>query len=67
MAWHDQYRGRVVLISGASLGIGKELARQVWTLGGMVIAMGRNAERLEEGPNTFAVVLMLRPEGASSP
>ncbi len=48
MAWHDQYRGRVVLISGASLGIGKELARQVWTLGGMVIAMGRNAERLEE-------------------
>ncbi len=48
MAWHDQYRGRVVLISGASLGIGKELARQVWTLGGMVIATGRNAQRLEE-------------------
>jgi len=48
MAWHDQYRGRVVLISGASLGIGKELARQVWTHGGMVIATGRNAQRLEE-------------------
>ncbi|MBM3919211.1 MAG: SDR family NAD(P)-dependent oxidoreductase [Sphingomonadales bacterium] len=48
MAWQDAYRGRVVLISGASLGIGKELARQVWTSGGMVIATGRNAGRLEE-------------------
>ena len=48
MAWRDQYRDRVVLISGASLGIGKELARQVWILGGKVIATGRNAQRLEE-------------------
>lgn len=48
MAWRDQYRGRVLLISGASLGIGKELARQVWANGGMVIATGRNAQRLEE-------------------
>jgi len=48
MSWQDQYRGRVVLISGASLGIGKELARQVWVNGGMVIATGRNAQRLDE-------------------
>jgi short-subunit dehydrogenase/uncharacterized protein (DUF2141 family) len=56
MSLSAAYRDRVVLISGAGMGIGKELARQVWASGGMVIALGRNAGRLDDAANSICGV-----------
>ena len=38
--------GKTILITGASSGIGKEISRQVANMGGSVVALGRNSERL---------------------
>lgn len=40
------YKNKVVLITGASMGIGKDLALQVLNYGGKVVITGRNEERL---------------------
>lgn len=40
--------GRTVLVTGASSGIGRETARLISQLGGRVVLVGRNRERLEE-------------------
>ena len=40
------YKNKVVLITGGSMGIGKEMALQVLQHGGKVIITGRNQERL---------------------
>jgi NAD(P)-dependent dehydrogenase (short-subunit alcohol dehydrogenase family) len=40
------YRNKVVLVTGASRGIGKEIVHQVLSAGGLVIATGRDLERL---------------------
>ena len=43
----DLFNGKVVLVSGASSGIGLELARGFARLGGEVIATGSNAGKLK--------------------
>jgi len=40
--------GRVVVITGATSGLGREAARELATLGCTVVAIGRDAQRLEE-------------------
>ena len=47
MSLEHFYKDKIVLITGASMGIGKELARQVLDLGGKVVLTARNAERLQ--------------------
>lgn len=47
------YKDKVVLITGASMGIGKELARQVLHYGGKVAITGRNEARLQSVLNEF--------------
>ena len=42
----DFYHNKVVLITGASMGIGKDLALQVLQYGGKVTITGRNEQRL---------------------
>lgn len=44
----DVLKGRIVLITGASDGIGKALALHAATLGAQVILHGRNVDKLEE-------------------
>jgi NAD(P)-dependent dehydrogenase (short-subunit alcohol dehydrogenase family) len=39
--------GKTILVTGASSGIGKEISIQIDNMGGKVIALGRNKERLE--------------------
>ena len=48
------YNNKVVLITGSSMGIGKEIALQVLQQGGKVILTGRNFERLEAAKNDFS-------------
>ena len=40
----DDYRGKVVFITGAASGIGQELARQLVTLGAHVVLTDRDGE-----------------------
>jgi short-subunit dehydrogenase len=40
------YKNKVVIITGSSMGIGKELAKQILLWGGKVVINGRNEERL---------------------
>jgi len=44
----DFFKGKVVLITGASTGIGKEMARKILDWGGSVVITGRNQERLKD-------------------
>ncbi len=48
MTTGNYYKNKVVIITGSSMGIGKELARQVLIFGGKVVITGRNQERLEK-------------------
>lgn len=41
------YKNKVVIITGSSMGIGKELAKQILACGGKVVITGRNAMRLQ--------------------
>ncbi len=47
------YRNKVVLITGASMGIGKDLASQVLQYGGKVTITGRNEQRLLAAQEEF--------------
>lgn len=47
------YKDKVVLITGASMGVGKEIARQVLNYGGKVAITGRNKARLQSVLNEF--------------
>jgi NAD(P)-dependent dehydrogenase (short-subunit alcohol dehydrogenase family) len=49
----DFYKDKVVLITGGSMGIGKELARQVLELGGFAVITGRNNDRLKLAEKEF--------------
>lgn len=53
MSLQDFFRNQVVLVTGASMGIGKELAKQVLELGGKVVMTGRNEERLLQVQHEF--------------
>ena len=49
------YNDKVVLITGGSQGIGKELARQVLEEGGKAVLTGRSPEKLDETLQEFQV------------
>jgi short-subunit dehydrogenase len=48
------FKNKVVIITGGSMGIGKELAKQVLHMGGKVIITGRNNDRLRKVENEFS-------------
>ena len=48
------YKDKVVLITGSSMGIGKEIAYQVLLNGGKVVITGRNAQRLQAVKDEFS-------------
>lgn len=50
----DFYKNKVVLITGASMGIGKTLALKILQFGGKVTITGRNEERLLSVQKEFA-------------
>jgi dehydrogenase/reductase SDR family member 7B len=47
MSLQEFYKDKVVIVTGASMGIGKEIAHQVIKFGGKVVITGRNLQRLE--------------------
>lgn len=47
------YKDKVVLITGSSMGIGKEIARQILDYGGKVVITGRNKDRLAKVSQEF--------------
>ena len=47
MKTSEFYNNKVVIITGASMGIGKQLAKQILLYGGKVVITGRSLERLE--------------------
>ena len=49
------YKDKVVLITGATMGIGKELARQVLVNGGKVVITSRDSVRLQKTEQEFAI------------
>jgi short-subunit dehydrogenase len=53
MSLQHFYQDKVVLITGASMGIGKEMAKQVLELGGKVVLTARNATRLDTVKQEF--------------
>ncbi|MBX2969891.1 MAG: SDR family NAD(P)-dependent oxidoreductase [Cyclobacteriaceae bacterium] len=53
MSLQSFYSDKVVLITGASMGIGKELARQVLVAGGKAVITGRNVSRLQAVQREF--------------
>lgn len=60
-ALHEAVNGRVVLVTGASEGIGREVARSVARAGAITLVLGRTQSRLEElatelGPNVHPLV-----------
>ena len=50
---HSYFKNKVALISGSSMGIGKELARQFLLEGASVVLNGRNEQRLKETEKEF--------------
>ncbi len=47
MSFSNFYTGKVALVTGASMGIGKEIAKQILSHGGKVALTARNQTRLE--------------------
>ena len=61
-------KDKVVIITGSSMGIGKELAHQVLKAGGKVVLTARNADKLEktkEAFNTYANNILVHPSDAT--
>ncbi|HMP99184.1 MAG TPA: SDR family NAD(P)-dependent oxidoreductase [Cyclobacteriaceae bacterium] len=54
MSLEKFYKNKVVLITGASMGIGKTMAALVLRAGGRVIITGRNAARLQQAKEDLA-------------
>ena len=48
------YKEKVVLVTGSTMGIGKEVARQLLLLGSKVVITGRTMERLEKVEHEFS-------------
>jgi len=48
-----KYAGKVAIVTGSTLGIGKSIAAALATQGAKVVLNGRNAERLEAVKNNF--------------
>lgn len=53
MMQSEEFTGKVVLVTGASQGIGLEICRQFSELGATVISVARNEEKLELASNTI--------------
>ena len=53
MTQSDEFTGKVVLVTGASQGIGLEICRQFSDLGATVISVARNQEKLENAKNSI--------------
>lgn len=53
MSQSEEFTGKVVLVTGASQGIGLEICRQFTNLGAKVIMVARNKEKLEMAKNTI--------------
>ncbi len=53
----SEFKGKVVIITGSSMGIGKTVARQLLEAGASVVINGRNQERLD------ATALQFRSQG----
>jgi NAD(P)-dependent dehydrogenase (short-subunit alcohol dehydrogenase family) len=49
----EEFTGKVVLVTGASQGIGLEICRQFSDLGAIVISVARNQEKLEAGKQSI--------------
>ncbi|MEA4930717.1 MAG: SDR family oxidoreductase [Anaerolineaceae bacterium] len=49
----NEFNGKVVLVTGASQGIGLEIARQFSELGACVIMVGRHSEKLDIAKNSI--------------
>jgi NADP-dependent 3-hydroxy acid dehydrogenase YdfG len=62
------FKDKVVIITGSSMGIGKELAHQVLKAGGKVVLTARNAVKLEnvkEAFNMFTDNILVHPSDAT--
>lgn len=55
MSNEKYYRDKVVIITGSSMGIGKELAKIILHLGGKVVITGRNERRLKFLQKEFCI------------
>ena len=62
-AQSDYFRGKIVLITGASRGIGRELAREFARRGASLALAARNVEQLQAVESHFASL----PDGEATP
>ncbi len=53
MSQSEEFAGKVVVVTGASQGIGLEICRQFSDMGANVISVARNQERLENAKNSI--------------
>jgi len=60
----DLWRGKWALVTGASAGIGWELAEELATGGANLVLTARRRERLEELARSSAAFIRCRPKAA---
>lgn len=53
MNLHSFYKNKVVIVTGSSMGIGKQLVKQILSFGGKVVITGRNKDRLKAVESEF--------------